>query len=133
MLAIGVDDFFEIPVLVEGPVTIRKDFNFDGAVKAGGFHKLADSAVIDAAFAHEPAVIEKVIGWGDPVADMEAYDSLAGSLNFLCELRIPPDVIDIRGDSDPVIAKLVNHVVALANRVDGAAAIGIHRVEGLDR
>ena len=59
--------------------------------------------------------------------------ALACAFHFLLQCRVPPDVIHVRCDADPLVADLVEHVVALADGVHCATAVGIHRVEWLDR
>ena len=63
---------------------------------------------------------------------MESDDALTGSANFLLQLRIPPDVVNIGSNSDPGVSELIDHVIALADGIYRAAAIGIHRVERFD-
>jgi hypothetical protein len=66
---------------------------------------------------------------------VEADDAFAGAGDFLIEMGVPPDVIDVCGDADVwcrLLTELVDDVVALAEGVDGAAAVGIHGVEWFD-
>ena len=134
VLLICLDDLFEVVVLIGCPVARREDFHFDPVGEASsGFDELADSAVVDAAFAHQASVVQHVSGWSHPIADVEADDTLACAFDFLLESGVPPNVINVGGNADPFVADLVEHVIALANGVHSAAAIGIHRVQWLDR
>ncbi len=110
----------------------REHLHLDGSIEAGGFDELADASVVDAALAHEAAVFEQVGGGGHPVADVESADAFARARDFRLQLRVPPDMVDIGGDADPFLAQLVDHVVALADGVDRAAAVGVHGVERLN-
>lgn len=132
VVLVGGDDVFEELVLLGGPEAGGEDFDFGESVETGGADGAVDGFDVDAAFAHEAAVVEEVGGGGEPVADVEADDAFAGAGDFLIEVGVPPDVIDIGGDADVGVAELVDDVVALAEGVDRAAAVGIHRVEGFD-
>ncbi len=75
VLFVSLDDLVEILVLVGRPVAGREHFHFDPVGEAcGGFDELADAAVVDATFAHQAAVVEHVLGWSAPVADVEGED-----------------------------------------------------------
>ena len=110
-----------------------KDFDFNPVREAGCcFDKLADAAVVDATFAHEAAVVEHVGGRSHPIAHVEADDAFARAFHFLFECGIPPDVVNVGRDADPFVANLIKHVVALADGIHRATAVGIHRVEWFD-
>ena len=120
----------ELQVLTEKAkqLKVRKVQQLGELVIATG----ADALDVDAAFSHEAAVVEEVVGGGEPVADVETADLVSGALDLLFEIRIPPDVINVGGDADDVGAELVDDVGALADGVHGASAVGIHRVERFD-
>ena len=94
---------------------------------------MANAPVVDATFAHESAVVQHIGGGGHPIADVEAYDTFAGTFDFLLQARIPPDVVNVGGDADPFVTDLVEHVVALPDGIHCATAVGIHGVEWFDR
>ena len=115
------------------PVACREHFHFDPVGEASsGFDELTDSAVVDAAFAHQAAVVEHVGGRRHPIAHVKADDALACAFDFLFESGVPPDVVDVSGNADPFVANSVEHVVALTYGVYCAAAVGIHGVQWFD-
>jgi hypothetical protein len=98
---VGRDDVGEELVLIAGPVAGAEDFDFDPTGEAGLFDHGADAANVDAAFAHESTVVEKILRGREPIADMESDVALAGAADFLIQLRIPPDVVDIGCNAHP--------------------------------
>lgn len=78
-LVVGLGDFFEVLLLVDGPVVVGEDFDFVWAGEAGLLDPGFDLLEWDAAFAHEAAVVEEVGGGGFPVADVVGVEAV-----FLC-------------------------------------------------
>ena len=58
-------------MLVFCPPFVGEDFDFAVAGEAGGIDPIADLADVDAAFAHEAAVVEEIGGGRFPIADVE--------------------------------------------------------------
>ena len=71
--------------------------------EAGRLDPAADLAERDAAFAHQPAVIEEIGGGRAPVADVEGQERAlaAAGRDLLLEAVVPPDMIDIDRDAQP--------------------------------
>src|SRR5258708_23273883 len=126
--------FRSVFVLVHGPEARGEDLDFVEALEAGGPDPAADLAERDAALAHEAAVVEEVDSRRAPVTDMIGQKGLepaaAGDLRL--ERRIPPDVIHVNRDANERRLERLDHVVGLAERVHGRAAIRSHRVERFD-
>ena len=55
-------------------LTVRENLHLDEAVETVLLHPAADPADVDAAFAHQPAVVEQVFRGCAPVADVESED-----------------------------------------------------------
>src|SRR4029079_16386320 len=62
-----------------------------------------DRPDVEHAVAHHAAVVERVLGFEQPVADMEAGDAALGALDGALERRVPPDVIDIETYAQHVV------------------------------
>ena len=65
--------------------------------------------------------------------ETEKQTELAGQFDFLLQVGIPPDVIDIGGDADDRIADRLTHLPGLGHPVDAALVSGIHRMQRFDR
>lgn len=63
---------------------------------------------------------------------MEGEDGAAGALDFGAKKGVPPDVVDVDGDADEVVAEGHDHVVGHVEGADGGAAVGVHGVQRLN-
>ena len=67
-----------------------------------------------------------------PVADVIAENALAGARDFARQRRIPPHMIDVDRDAEPV-AQFVAKIVGVAERRDTATVGGRHGMQRLHR
>ena len=80
-----------------------------------------------------PRSLRKIARRHEPVADVIGEQPLLSRApDLLLELRVPPHVVDVASDADPV-AKLVADVERLLERVDARALGGLHGMQRLDR
>ena len=134
-LCVAGGDLIEELALIAAPPLVGENFDLAVAGEAGGIDPVADFAEVDAAFAHQAAVVEEIGGRRFPIADMEGVQAagLASEINLRLQLRVPPDVIHIHGDADGLWrAEDVADFMRLAHRVHRAAVIGIHRMQRLN-
>lgn len=127
-------DAVEVGALVGGPVFFGEDFDFVESGEAGFFDHAADGADVDAAVAHEGAVREEVSGYDAPVADVEAGEitAFAEFFDFLFEVGVPPDVVDIDGNAYGGMVELFADVPRFGDAVDAGLVGGVHGVERFD-
>ena len=92
----------EEKILISTPPLVGEDLHLAVAGEAGGVHPAADFADVDAALTHEAAVVEKIGRRRFQIADMEGVEATgaASEVDLLFQLGVPPDVIDIDGDTE---------------------------------
>src|ERR1019366_7570790 len=77
---------------------------------------------VDHAVAHHAAVVEKVRGRHQPVADVERQQAVfSRAFDLRQQIRVPPDVIDVERDAEragPLGIKRVADIQRLFGRVD---------------
>src|SRR5688572_11932520 len=90
--AVGGDDLLDVIGLVAGPALAGEDLDLVPAGEARGLDQAADAAQVDAALAHQAAVVEQVAGLDPPVAEVEAEEQAerAAARDLRLELGIPP-------------------------------------------
>ena len=85
------------------------------AVIADTLHQSANTADIDDAIAGHAAIQQQIIRRHQPVTDMKRQNAFfAGTGDFGGEVRIPPDVINIQRDPQPIIASTSQTSLACA-------------------
>ena len=85
------------------PPGFRQDLHLAGARKALRLDRRPELCDLDHAVAHHAAVEQEVAGRHQPVADVEGVDALAAGAGDLgVDFRVPPDVIDVDGEAEPL-------------------------------
>ena len=103
--------------------------------EARGIHPVADFSDVDAAFAHEAAIIQEIGGGRPPIADVEGMQAprLTREINLRLQLGVPPHMVHIHRDADCLgRTQCIANLMRLPHRVHRAAIIRIHRVQWLD-
>jgi hypothetical protein len=96
-----------------------------------------DARDIDDAVAHHSAVVHRVGGRHQPVADVKGQQpARARALDLGHQFEIPPDVIDVDGNTEHPAARRIDavaHIERVPHRVHTGALGGGHRMQRLDR
>ena len=104
-----------------------KDFDFVPAVEPGGADHCGDAGQIDAAIAHQCAIVQHVASRDSPIAQVVAEQSflLAQQFDFLLQIGIPPNVIDVDRNADQRMIQLLANLAGLGDAIDAAAIGGV--------
>ena len=119
MRLIRRDDLIEELGLIHRPQPVREDFDLDVAVEPGGLDPAPDPSYINAALAHQPAVIQKIDRRSPPVADMEREKPLPSQRDAFPTFRTPPLMNDLDRDPARRMVNHLDHIGRLSRRVDG--------------
>src|SRR5690606_38084558 len=103
--------------------------------KSSRFHPCPDLRDIYASFTHQSPIIEDIIKWEFPVADVESQQvsPLPTTGNFMLQCTIPPQMIHIDRHSYIVRSNGFSHVIGLIEWVDCGSGVCVHRMQGLNR
>src|SRR5579864_7308947 len=89
--------------LVHGlhPPVFGKNLDFRIADKPYGLYRTAERFDVDRAISHHAAIVENVLGWHQPVADVKRQQAIpARAGNLQRQLRVPPDMIDVECNAE---------------------------------
>src|SRR6267378_1203404 len=114
------------------PVELGEDLDLVKARVARAFDPGADARQVDHAVPHHAAVVEQIARRHQPVADVVGEDALAGSLDLLLQLRIPPDVVDVHRGANSIPEQFAK-IQSLFQRIDARALGRLHGMQRLDR
>src|SRR5215467_4276156 len=87
---------------------------------------------IDHAITHHSAIEEDIPGWDKPITNVKCKKPrFAGALDLAFEVWVPPDMIDVEGDTS-TLAKLITQIIRLSQRVHTGPFGAMHRMQWLN-